>query len=80
MAHVVLTRAANNPRCAAVNELTALAQSLGVEYSISANVREGVELATAQARQLGPESVVVIAGSIYVAGEAVQALCGASAL
>jgi folylpolyglutamate synthase/dihydropteroate synthase len=78
MTHVVLTRAAANPRTAAAGDLAALAQSLGVEHSVSATVRQGVELAVAQARKLGPESVVVIAGSIYVAGEAVQALSGAS--
>jgi dihydrofolate synthase/folylpolyglutamate synthase len=75
MAHVVLTRA-NNPRSAPANDLAALAQSLGVEHSVSATVGEGVELALAEARKLGPESVTVIAGSIYVAGEAVQALRG----
>jgi dihydrofolate synthase/folylpolyglutamate synthase len=78
MAHVVLTRAANNPRSAPASDLAALAQSLGVEHSVSATVREGVELAMAEARSLGPEAAVVIAGSIYVAGEAVQALSGAS--
>jgi folylpolyglutamate synthase/dihydropteroate synthase len=74
MAHVVLTHAAHNPRAAATADLAALAQSLGVEHSISATVREGVELATAQALKLGSDAVIVIAGSIYVAGEAVQAL------
>jgi dihydrofolate synthase/folylpolyglutamate synthase len=74
MAHVVLTRAANNPRCAAPGDLAALAQSLGVEHSVSASVRQGVALVLAQARKLGPESVAVVAGSIYVAGEALEAL------
>jgi dihydrofolate synthase/folylpolyglutamate synthase len=80
MAHVVLTRAANNPRSAAANDLAALAQSLGVKHSVSATVGEGVELALAEARKLGPESVAVISGSIYVAGEAIQALRGASSV
>lgn len=74
MAYVVLTRTAHNPRAAAAADLAALAQSLGVEHSVSGTVREGLELATAQALKLGPDSVVVIAGSIYVAGEAVHAL------
>lgn len=74
MAHVVLTRAANNPRCAAAHDLAALAQSLGIEHSVSATVGEGVERALAQARKLGPEAVAVVAGSIYVAGEALEAL------
>jgi dihydrofolate synthase/folylpolyglutamate synthase len=73
MAHVVLTRTANNSRAASTVELAALAQSLGVQHSLSLSVRHGVELATAQALAR-PHSVVVIAGSIYVAGEAMQAL------
>ncbi|MGA3126555.1 MAG: folylpolyglutamate synthase/dihydrofolate synthase family protein [Candidatus Korobacteraceae bacterium] len=73
MAHVVLTRTANNSRAASTAELAALAQSLRVQHSLSLSVRHGVELATAQALAR-PHSVVVIAGSIYVAGEAMQAL------
>jgi dihydrofolate synthase/folylpolyglutamate synthase len=74
MAHVVLTRTANNPRAAAVADLAALAHSLGVPHSLSATVSEGMDLAIAQALRLEPESVIVIAGSIYVAGEAVPFL------
>jgi dihydrofolate synthase / folylpolyglutamate synthase len=74
MAHVVLTRVAGNPRALAAEDLAQLAQSLGVEHSISATVAQGLELATAQARRLGPHSALVIAGSIYLAGEAVPIL------
>ncbi len=74
MRHVVLTRIANNPRATATADLASLAQSLGVEHSVSATVRQGVELATARALAFGPEAAMVIAGSIYVAGEALQAL------
>jgi len=74
MAHVVLTRVAGNPRALAAGELALLARSLGVEHSVSATVPEGLRLATAQARLLGPESVVVVAGSIYLVGEAVPNL------
>jgi len=74
MAHVVLTRTANNPRAAAPEALAAMAQSLGVEHSSSTTVDQGVELAIAEARKLGSEAVVVIAGSIYVAGEAMSVL------
>jgi dihydrofolate synthase/folylpolyglutamate synthase len=74
MAHVVLTRIAGNPRAAAVADLAALAASLGVPHSASANVAEGIGLAIAEALALGPEAVLVIAGSIYVAGEAVPVL------
>jgi len=74
MAHVVLTRVAGNPRAAAITELASLAQSLGVEHSVSASVREGVEIAIVKANELGPAAAIVIAGSIYVAGEAMGAL------
>ncbi|MGC2209808.1 MAG: folylpolyglutamate synthase/dihydrofolate synthase family protein [Candidatus Korobacteraceae bacterium] len=74
MAHVVLTRAAGSPRALDATALAQLAQSLGVEHSISAAVAGGLQLAIAQARRLGPHSVVVIAGSIYLAGEAVPIL------
>ena len=74
MAHVVLTRTANNPRAATSADLATLAQSLGVRYSASTTVAEGLQLAIAEARRIGPEAVVVIAGSIYVAGEAMSAL------
>lgn len=69
MTYVVLTRPANNPRAAATADLAALAQSLGVSHSTSATVPEGFSLATALARSLGPDAAVVIAGSIYLAGE-----------
>jgi dihydrofolate synthase/folylpolyglutamate synthase len=74
MNHVVLTRTANNARAATVADLAALAQALGIAHSTAASVREGLELATERARALGPDALVVIAGSIYVAGEAVQAV------
>jgi dihydrofolate synthase/folylpolyglutamate synthase len=74
MAHIVLTRTANNPRAATSTDLAALAQSLGVQHSASATVAEGLQLAIAEARRIGPEAAVVIAGSIYVAGEAMSAL------
>jgi dihydrofolate synthase/folylpolyglutamate synthase len=74
MAHIVLTRTANNPRAATSADLAALAQSLGVQHSASATVAEGLQLAIAEARRIGPEAAVVIAGSIYVAGEAMSAL------
>jgi dihydrofolate synthase/folylpolyglutamate synthase len=74
MAHVVVTRIANNPRATAPADLAAIALSLGVEHSVSATVRQGVELAIAKAQELGPNSAIVIAGSIYVAGEAIPIL------
>ena len=74
MAYIVLTRITNNPRAATNADLASLAQSLGVEHSVSATVRQGVELVMVEALKLGPEAAVVIAGSIYVAGEAIVAL------
>ena len=74
MKHVVLTRTVENPRAAAVGDLDALARSLGVEHSTSATVEEGLRMAVERARAIGPEAVVVIAGSIYVAGEAMRKL------
>ncbi len=74
MAHVVVTRAAGSPRALAAADLARLAQSLGVEHSVSTTVSDGLQLAIAQARRLGPHAVVVIAGSIYLAGEVVPIL------
>jgi len=70
MEHVVLTRAAGSPRAAEAAALAELAQPLGVAHSVSVSVASGLELASARARELGPNAVIVIAGSIYVAGEA----------
>ena len=74
MAHVVLTQVSGTPRAAEPRELAEIAQSLGVEHSIAPNVSEGLALAIQRARELGPGSVLVIAGSIYLAGEALPAL------
>jgi dihydrofolate synthase/folylpolyglutamate synthase len=74
MSHVVLTRTANNPRAAAAGDLATLAQALSVEHSVSSTVHEGLDLAMAKCRTLGPEALLVIAGSIYVAGEALESL------
>jgi dihydrofolate synthase/folylpolyglutamate synthase len=74
MRHVVLTQAAGNPRAATVEELARLAAHLGVEHSLSGSVAEGLRRAQQLARQMGSEAVVVIAGSIYVAGEAMMLL------
>ena len=74
MAHVVLARVSGSPRAAEPSELALIADSLGVEHSIAPNVSEGLRLAIQRARELGPDSVLVIAGSIYLAGEALPAL------
>jgi dihydrofolate synthase/folylpolyglutamate synthase len=74
MAHVVLTRTAENPRAAAIDELAAIAQSLGVSHTRSSSVEEGLRSACERALELGANAAVVIAGSIYVAGEAMRRL------
>jgi len=74
MAHVVLTRVSGTNRAAAPADLAQIAASLGVEHSVAPNAGEGLTMALEQARRLGPESVLVIAGSIYLAGEAMPAL------
>ena len=74
MAHVVLTRVSGTPRAAEPTDLARIAESLGVEHSVAASVGEGLRLAIQRARELGPEAVLVIAGSIYLAGEALPAL------
>jgi dihydrofolate synthase / folylpolyglutamate synthase len=74
MACVVLTRVGGNPRAAAVADLALLAHSLGVPHSVSSDVSDALDLALAQARSLGPDALLVIAGSIYLAGEALPNL------
>jgi len=74
MTHIVLTRIAGNPRAADPAALAALAQSLGVAHSLAPTVAEGLQTAIAETLKLGPEAALVIAGSIYVAGEAMQQL------
>jgi dihydrofolate synthase / folylpolyglutamate synthase len=74
MAHVVLTRVSSTPRAAEPAELARIAESLGVEHSVAPSVAEGLRQAIQRARELGPEAVLVIAGSIYLAGEALPVL------
>jgi len=74
MEHVVLTRVAGNPRAAQVAELARLAETLGVRHSVAATVPEAVQLAGQQARAPGRNALLVVAGSIYLAGEALPAL------
>ena len=74
MEHVVLTRVAGNPRAAQAAELARLAETLGVRHSVAATVPEAVQLAGQQARALGRNALLVVAGSIYLAGEALPAL------
>lgn len=74
MSHVVLTRIAENPRAATPADLADVAQSLGIDASISATAPEGLKMAFDRAAKLGPNAVVIIAGSIYLAGEVLPVL------
>ena len=74
MSALVLASVANHQRASSTSELAYLANSMGLKYSVSQSVQEGVELAISRARQLGSGAAVVIAGSIYLAGEAIEAL------
>jgi dihydrofolate synthase/folylpolyglutamate synthase len=67
---VVATRA-ENPRSATPEEVRDAAARTGAEIEVAPTVGEAIETA----RRLAPENaVVVITGSIYVVGEAMQAL------
>ncbi len=79
MEQVVLTRVAANPRAAQVAELARLAETLGVRYSVAATVPEAVQVAARQAHALGEDALLVVAGSIYLAGEALPLLLRADA-
>ena len=74
MQRVVLTHVSGNPRAAQVADLAVLAEELGVRHTEAATVPEAIHLACRQARELGEEALLVVAGSIYLAGEALPAL------
>ena len=68
--HVVATRA-ENPRSATAEEVRDSAARTGAEIEVTASVRDAIE---AVRRRAPAGAVVVITGSIYVVGEAMQAL------
>ncbi len=74
MDHVVLTTASGNPRAATVQSLAVLAGAIGVEHSTAPNVRQAMDLSSSLALAHGEMAALVIAGSIYIAGEAVLCL------
>jgi dihydrofolate synthase/folylpolyglutamate synthase len=70
--HVIVTQS-NNPRSATAGEIRAAAERSLAETEIEQT--EGVASALKRARQItGLEGVVVVTGSIYVVGEAMQTL------
>ena len=68
--HVIVTHA-NNPRSASAEEIGAAAARVEVDIREAADVPSA--LAEAQ-RMAGPQGLVVVTGSIYIVGEAMQAL------
>jgi dihydrofolate synthase/folylpolyglutamate synthase len=71
LAETVITASAGNPRSATPEEIRQAAYRTGAEMGAAGDVASAVE----RARQLSQaDGVVVITGSIYVVGEAMQAL------
>jgi dihydrofolate synthase / folylpolyglutamate synthase len=71
---VVLTRAGGNPRAATTVELVEAAGNCGTPLLEAANVAEAVRRAITEAQPFGPAALLVVTGSIYIVGEAMQAL------
>jgi dihydrofolate synthase / folylpolyglutamate synthase len=71
LAERVIATRAENPRSATPDEIRDAAARAGAEIEIAATVAQAIDAA----RRLAPaDAVVVITGSIYVVGEAMQAL------
>jgi dihydrofolate synthase/folylpolyglutamate synthase len=71
---VVLAKASGNPRAATTAELRDAIGDCGTTLLEAANVADAVRLAMAEAQPFGASALLVITGSIYVVGEAMQAL------
>jgi dihydrofolate synthase/folylpolyglutamate synthase len=71
---VLLCTPAGNPRAATTAELAEAAAGYGTPLVQAPAVAEAVRQASQHARQLSSSSLLVITGSIYVVGEAMQAL------
>ena len=71
---VVLTRAGGNPRAATTAELAEAVGDCGTPLLEAPNVVEALRRALAEAQPFGPRALLVITGSIYIVGEAMQAL------
>jgi len=68
--HVIATRA-QTPRSAPPEEIQAAGQRIGTDIETQADVAQGLERACSLA---GQDGVVVVAGSIYIVGEAMAVL------
>jgi dihydrofolate synthase/folylpolyglutamate synthase len=71
LAERVFATCAENPRSATAEEIRDSAARTGAEIEIAASVRDAIDAAR---RRAPAAAVVVITGSIYVVGEAMQAL------
>jgi folylpolyglutamate synthase/dihydropteroate synthase len=71
---VVLTRAGGNPRAATTAELAEAVGDCGTPLLEAPNVVEALRRALAETQPFGPRALLVITGSIYIVGEAMQAL------
>lgn len=65
---VFLTRA-NTPRAAALEDLRKITQAYGKKTVLTNSVEEAIELAKQEAK---PDDLILVAGSLYVVGEALQ--------
>jgi dihydrofolate synthase/folylpolyglutamate synthase len=72
-AECVVATPADNPRSASADEVAKLAESTGMRALTAANVHEAISLATQEAAKLN-DAVMVITGSIYILGAALEAL------
>ncbi len=70
--HIIATQA-DNPRAASPDEIRAAASRISAEMEEAPNVSAALKRAETLALQ-NPESVIVVTGSIYVVGEAIQCL------
>ncbi len=71
---VVLTRAGGNPRAATTAELAEAVGDCGTPLLEAPNVAEALRRALVEAQPFGPRALLVITGSIYIVGEAMQAM------
>ena len=71
LAEVVIATQANNPRSATVEEIRQASVRVSTDVEDSADVAGAIAHASSLA---GPAGIVVVTGSIYVVGEAMQAL------
>ncbi|MFH1778975.1 MAG: folylpolyglutamate synthase/dihydrofolate synthase family protein [Candidatus Omnitrophota bacterium] len=71
IASTVFFTRANTPRAASPQDLRKRFQSYNKKTTVTSNVEEAVELARQEA---SPQDLILVAGSLYVVGEALQSL------